>query len=326
MQLTKSFITIGFSSHRIETLNSVKRLMKEHDVIITEEAQNPCFIDMLNKKISIKEYIREEYLTFPKFSQRYYMILRSLNRDGKVILQIEPFIERLIQIYKMFSDGKRPKDVMKNSSLKTVYRVEKKTTAALLDFYESSLKDSFPYVVEAVMRFAQADAEKFRIRDSMRAEAIAKIITKDITENKRVYVEAGGIHIFLEKMLKQQMKKRRHIRAVSLQGPLIKKMTGRSSFLPPGDLLTIHYILKKRKNEPFERLQAGRSLIYIKLLKKEEMLPTRQVRAPHLEDAIKVNEVVSRLSLKQCEEIYKKIRFQKREEALQTMESTYKDL
>ncbi|MEW6586443.1 MAG: hypothetical protein AB1442_12635 [Nitrospirota bacterium] len=298
--------------------------MKEHDVIITEEAQNPAFMDMLKRKISIKKYIREEYLTFPKFSQRYYTILRSLNRNGKVILQIEPFMERLIQIYEMFSDGKRPKDVMKIPSLRTVYRIEKKTTAALLDFYESSLKDSFPYVVEAVMRFAQADAEKFRIRDSMRAEAIAKTITKDMTENKKVYIEAGGIHIFFEKMLKQKMKKRCHVHAVSLQRPLIEKMTGRSSFLPPGDLLTIHYILKKRKNESFERLQAGRSLIYIKLLKKEEMLPTREVRAPHIEDAIRVNEVVSRLSLKQCGEIYRKIRFQKREEALQTIKA-YKE-
>jgi hypothetical protein len=329
MQLTKPLITIGFSSHRIETLNSVKRIMKQHDVIITEEAQNPCFIGMLNKKISIREYIVEEYLTFPKFSQRYYRILRSLNRGGKAILQIEPFIERLIKIYEMFSDGKRPEDIMKLPSLKTVYSIEKKTTAALLDFYESSLKDTFPCVVQSVMRFAQADAEKFRIRDSMRAEAIAKIITKDITENKKVYIEAGGIHIFFEKMLKQKMKNRCHIYAVNLQEPLIKKMTGQSSFLPPGDLLTIHYILKKRKNKTFERLQAGRSLIYIKLLKKEEMLPTKEVKAPHIEDAIKANQLVSTLSLSQCEEIFRKIRFQKREEALQTIkayrEFSYKD-
>ena len=295
--------------------------MKEHDVIITEEARNPCFIDMLNKKISIQEYIREEYLTFPKFSQRYYTILRSLHRNGKAILQIEPFIERLIQIYEMFSHGKKPKDVMRNPSLKKIYRIEKKATAALLDFYESSLKDSFPYVVEAVMRFAKADAERFRIRDSMRAEAIANLIIKDLPENKKVYVEAGGIHIFLEKMLKQKMKERCHIHAVSLQEPLIKKMTGQNSFLPPGDLLTIHYILKKRKNELFERLQAGRSLIYIKLLKKEEMLPTREVSTPHIEDAIKVNEVVSKFSLEQCKEVYKRIRFQKREDALQTIKA-----
>ena len=321
MQLSGFSITIGFSSHRIETLNAVKRLMKRHDVIITEEAQNPCFVDMLNKKISIKKYIQEEHLTFPQFSQKYYMILRSLHRNGKMILQIEPFIERLLQIYEMFSDGKRPEDVMKNPLLAIVYRAEKKTTAALLDFYEYSLKDSFPDVVEAVMRFAQADAERFRIRDSIRAEAIAKKITEDITENKKVYVEAGGIHIYLEKMLKQRLREKRPIRAVSLQEPLIKKMTGQTTFMPPGDLLTIYYILKKRKNEAFERLQAARSLIYVKLLKKEEMLPKRKVRAPHIEDAIMVNELVRKLSLRQCEEIYRKIRFQKRAEALQTVKA-----
>jgi hypothetical protein len=293
--------------------------MEEHDVIMTEEAQNPYFIDMLNKKISIREYILEEYLEFPKFSKRYYIMLRSLYRKGKVILQIEPFIERLLQIYEMFSDGKRPKDIMKIPSLKHVYEIEKKTTAALLKFYESSLRDSFPQVVDTVTRFARADAEKFRIRDSMRAEAIAKIITNTITENKRVYVEAGGIHIFLEKMLRQKMKKRYLIHTVNIMEPVIKKLTGQSLFLPPGDLLTIHYILKKRKNEAFERLQAGRSLIYIKLLKKEEMLPIREVKAPHIEDEMNINKLVSNLSLKQCEELYKKIRFQERKEALKTI-------
>ena len=321
MQLTKSFITIGYCSHRVETLNSMNQLMKEHDVIITEEAQNPCFIDMLNKKISIKEYIREEHLEFPEFSQRYYIILRSLHRNGKVILQIEPFIERLMQIYEMFSDGKKPKDIMKIPLLKSVYEVEKKTTAALLNFYESSLKDSFPQVIKKVIKFARADAERFRIRDSMRAEAVVQIITKKPTENKKVYIEAGGIHIFLEKMLRQKMKKKCYIRSVNLMEPVIKKLTGQSSLLPPGDLLTINYILKKSKNEPFEKLQAGRSLIYIKLLKKDEMLPTREIEAPHIEDEIKVIGLVSNLPLKQCEELYKKIRFQKRKEALVTIKA-----
>lgn len=75
--LYKSFITIGFTSHRIESLRFARRLMENYDVIIIEEAPNPRFIDMLEKRISVDEYLEEENMEFPEFSRRYYKVLRT---------------------------------------------------------------------------------------------------------------------------------------------------------------------------------------------------------------------------------------------------------
>jgi hypothetical protein len=49
------------------------------------------------------------------------------------------------------------------------------------------------------------------------------------------------------------------------------------------------------------------------------MIPSKTIEAPHIEHEVKINELVNRLSVKQCEELYKKIRFKKREEALKTL-------
>jgi hypothetical protein len=303
--------TIGFTSHRIESLRFARSLMENHDVIIIEEAPAPGFRDMLEKKISINECIREGNMEFPKFSRRYYEFLRIFYKKGKKILQIEPYMERLMQIYEMFSDGKEPSDVIKISGMRKVYETERRATGALLNFYESSLNASFLKVVEAVKRFARVDAERFRLRDRMRARAIAKVLPDD----KNIYVEAGAIHIYLVKVLRQITGRRFRIKVEFLLEPVIKKLTGKKQVLVPGDLLTIHYILHKKADKEYETLQAARSLIYIKLIKKDEMIPSRAGHSPHVEDEIKVNELVSKLTIAQCEEMYWKIRAQGREKA-----------
>jgi hypothetical protein len=84
-------------------------------------------------------------------------------------------------------------------------------------------------------------------------------------------------------------------------------------------MLTAHYILRKKENLPYERLLAARSIIYIKLLEKEELLPSRKEKSPHVSDELAVNGLVSGLNLLHCEDLYKKIRFQNRERALQTV-------
>jgi hypothetical protein len=310
-------ITIGFSSHRIESLPFVRKLMEDHNLIIIEEALNPRFADMLNKKITIDECLDEEDMQFPEFSRRMYKLLQESHLVGKKILQVEPYMERLMNIYKMFSEGKEPSDVLKIPETGEVYEAEKRATGALLYFYESSIRNSFPETIEAVKRFARADADRFRLRDKMRAEAIVKILPED----KKVYVEAGSMHIYLEKTLRQILEKRWRIRTKFSLEPVVKKLTGKKQVMPPGDLLTAHYIFCKKNNKKFENLQAARSLIYIKILKKEEMTPSKVEKTPHTKDEIRAIELAGKFTLTQCEELYKKIRFRNRHQALEIVQN-----
>lgn len=308
-------ITIGFSSHRIEVIPFAKILMEYHDVIITEEAQNPKFKDMLSKKISVDEYLSEIDTGFPEFSRRMYKLLRMFYQRGKMILQVEPYIERLMRIHEMFFEGKEPSDVLKVLDLKEVYEAEKKATGALLYFYELSMGKSFEEIIEAVKNFARADAERFRLRDRMRAEAISRILPED----KSVYIEAGAIHIYFEKSLRYRLRNRRKIKTVFLLESVVRKLRGKKQVIAPGDILTEHYIFRRKKNEDFENLQAARALVYIQILEKEEMTPSRTEKTPHIKDEIRAIELADKLTLEQCKEIYKKIRFRDRHQALETV-------
>jgi hypothetical protein len=307
-------ITIGYTSHSMETIPYMEQLMADYDLIITEEAPAPGFSFMLDKKIPIKKYIEEEQLEFPQFSKRYYKLLRILHRNGKKILQLEPYMERLMRIYAMFSDGKYPADVMKIPALKKVYEAEKKATAALLAFYEHSMRAPFPYLLETVRQFAKADAEKFRLRDLLRANAVAEVVK---SEQKRIFIEAGSIHVYLERELKRKLKRTCRIDTVNLLGNHIRELTGKMAFFPPGDILTIHYILRKKEDKALETLLAARSLIYIKLLRKEEMSPYGKTRVPHLEDKIGVTALTGDLTVEECSVLFRKIRFQGRKRALE---------
>ncbi len=310
-----SSITIGFSSHRVESIPLAKKLMEDYDLIILEEAPDPEFAAMLNKKFSINEYVREADTEFPEFSSRHYKVLRRLHEKGKKIVQIEPYMEQLMRIHSLFSEGKTPSDILKIPELSSVYETERNATRALLHFYETSMRNTFQNVVEAVKNFARVDAKRFRLRDTMRAKAIAKILSKE----HRVYTEAGGMHIHLEKILKKILRKRYYINTTFLLEPVIRKMTGKSNLLPPGDLLTIHYILNKKKNYSYETLLAARSIIYIKFLVTEEMLPSRKEKYPHLKDEIKATELIQGLPVEQCEDLFSQIRFHNRQKALETL-------
>jgi len=312
----KALITIGFSSHRVESIPFAVKLMEDHDVIILEEIPNPEFILMLKRKISIDAYVREAETEFPEFSSRHCKVLRRLYQKRKKILQVEPYMEHLMCIHSLFSEGKTPSDIMNIQELKNVYETERKATAELLHFYETSMQNKFQNIVEAVKKFARVDAERFRLRDTMRAQAIAKILFNE----KKVYIEAGSMHIYLEMLLKKILDKRYLIRAVSLHLPAIIKMTGKNELFAPGDLLTIHYILNKNKNDDYETLLAARSLIYIKLLVMDEMLPSKHEKTPHIKDELMANELVQRLTFEQCEELFEKIRFQNRRKSLETLQ------
>ena len=308
-------ITIGFSSHHAEVLPYARLQMEQHQIIVLEEAPLPRFLDMLDGRISIDEYMMVLDSGFPGFERQMCALLRELHIKGRQIIQVEPYLETLLQIHELLSDGKTPEDIVKDPRLESVYRAEKRATGALLDYYARSLRAAFDEVVKAVQVFAWADADRLMMRERLRAQAIKPLTSHGLD----IYVEAGYIHYPLYRYLKKALGRAQKIRVVYLLGPVVRKLKGRRRNMGPGDVLTLRYALHRGLPEDLADLLAARSLIYIKLLQKDELLPGDS-DAPHSEDEVKVNRIVDSLSLEDCQVLFDQIRLAKRQQAIRVVE------
>jgi hypothetical protein len=305
-------ITIGFSSHHVEALPFIHLQMKGHQVIVLEEPPSPQFPRMLKGALSIENYIMELDSGFPEFGRQMCLLLRELHRGGKLILQVEPYFERLLQIHELLTSGKTAEEISRRPEFWEVYEAEKRATGALISYYSVSTAGAFSAVVEAVKVFARADALRLTLRERLRAKAIASLYRPGET----MYVEAGYIHYPIYRYLHQEIGKGQEIKVVYLLSPVIKKLKGKRRNMGPGDILTLHYVFHNNVKKEMEDLLAARSLIYIKLIDKEELLPGKS-GTPHIEDEIEVNRLVDRLDFNQCRELFERIRLSKRQQAVE---------
>jgi hypothetical protein len=304
-------ITIGFSSHHVEALSFAREQMERHRTIILEEPPSPSFARMLEGAIPLDDYLLELDSGFPEFDRQMHQLLIEFHRQGKRILQVEPYLERLLQIHELFVQGEPPDSVLAMTELRDVYLAEKHATGALLAFYALSMKAPFEEVVEGVKLFARADAMRLVLRERLRARAIAELVRPgDFT-----YVEAGYIHYPLYRFLRQETGERQEIHVVFLLEPVVRKLGGKRRNLGPGDILTLHCAFHNALPDEKANLLAARSLIYIKLINKEELLPGES-EAPHSEDEGMVNRLVDSLDLPRCRDLFHQIRLADREQAL----------
>src|SRR5210317_2085979 len=141
-------ITIGFSSHQLEALPYICEQMERHQVIVLEEPPSPHLQDMLDGSISISDYIMEFDSGFPEFDRQMCALLQELRQAGATIIQVEPYLEKLLQIHELFAAGKTADEVSREPEFKNVYEAEKRATGALISHYAQSMEGSFAAVVE----------------------------------------------------------------------------------------------------------------------------------------------------------------------------------
>lgn len=296
-------ITIGFSSHRLEVLPPVREEMSHHQAIVLEDPPEQDFRDFLEGAISATAYLEDKDIEFPDFSLRQLDMIKGLHHEGKAIFQIEPYQERLIQIHELLAAGHPRAEVENRPEFREIYAAESAASRTLLTFYTAAHTAPFPKVVETVKEFARADAARFRLRDGLRARAIAPLIRKF----SRVYVEAGYIHLFLLKALARLIHGKVRFKPKFVLAPRSLAIIGRPRPMGPGDLLTLHYIFASPLPPERENLLAARSLIHIKLLHKGEMAPGADP-TPHLNDEIQASLLSSRLTFEACAHLYPLVR------------------
>jgi len=292
-------VLILFTSHRVEMLPHFEEEAKKRDIIIIEEPRDENFQRMLDGKIAVDEYVRKLNTSFPVYSKHQCEILRKLHNMGKKIYQSEPYLEAIEEIHKAIEEN-RFEQLPKEGKISEVQNIERTVNSAWVDYQEAFLKKDFDALVDATIRFTKADAERFKVRDKMRAEEIAEIIEE---ANGSVLVEAGQIHLLLPKYLEEMGFK---VSTLNLPEMVAKKL-GIELYPNPGNELTKKFMLGEDVDEETAKIMAARGIIYISLIPKDEKLPTEDNPYPHLVEENKIAKAVSRLSYEDCRRLFYKI-------------------
>jgi len=295
-------IHVGMTTYRPESLTYAEKAMQPFETIVLEEPHTPGFQEMLQSDMEIEAYLEYTDYEFPLYTRKSCQMLRRLHAQGKSILQVDPFMDELIRIHEFFISGGSPEQLDLQSLTGAVYAAEKKWTGRLLEFYEASRRPAFAPLVSAVQAFSRADAEKGLLRDTMRASEVLDLLPN----TQSLYVESGFIHVAMIRELRRQGSNAVRVKPLYLMEELVRSKTGRRQILAPGDVLTFLYTFRPDAQGAKADLLAAQSLIYNKIVHKEEQAD--QGAAPHLKDEIAAISLAGSLTYEQCQAVFKDIR------------------
>lgn len=297
-------VTIGFSLHRPEMVPLLTGLMREHDALFLEDPPTAEFGRMLSGSITVDEYVMTDDSEYPQFTKLMCAALQEFKSSGKEIFQVEPYLENILALHDFFADGGRPDEVNKNTVMYLVYLAEKNATGALLTYYRAAASQSFEMTVDAVKRFARADAARFRLRDALRARALSALVDNFASS----FVEAGVMHYPLKRLMSQQASRPTLVQSVFPANEIVINLGQKGHLYGPGDQLTLLYIFHPEiAATDRETLLAARALIYAKIITKEE-LSDDTMAYPHLRDELLCIEVTRGLSVNDCRRLFALIR------------------
>lgn len=311
-----SNITISYSTHRPETIGLTAKIMREHDVIFLEEPFHERFAEMLDGSREIKEHLLELDMGYPEFTVGQYRLLQQLHHTGIQILQVEPYLEQLSKIQYFLADGHAPDEIEIGTAAHAVYQAERKATGLLIAYYQEVQGDNFKQILAAMNSFAKADAARFVLRDTLRAARILGLMVI----GRKIYVEAGSIHLLLEKLLKKSLPQKWQLHVYSADGEVADILNYSGKLFSPGDELTLNYIWGEKINRRQWELSCARALIYSKIVSKEEIVSS-DVSFPHARNEIESIDIVKKLSLDACRTIFQRVKNLSTEEAVHVVKS-----
>lgn len=314
-------ITICFAPHWVELLNEMKEFIKQSDVIILEEPSNDFFEVMLRGVISIDEYIQllsEETFSlkpaFPLYTSRLCFILKSMYMRGKMIYQIEPYLEIVEKIYRFIDEhekqGMEPNQILseikKLQEFNIVYNHEHITYKLLLEYYNSWSK-GFDEAVNALIKYSKADAQRLKLRSKMRATKIIETLKNIDTEKMNIFIEAGNIHLPLYHYLSEHFGSN-NVRSVYLLNSIVKSFNKEiQCLIRPNDALTFMHIFNIN-DDTLERTLAAKSIIRLIMINENEVLPSKNQPFPKTEEETVIAQLISSLNYEECKNLYYKLR------------------
>ena len=304
-------VTLGLCMHRPEMTPIISDQMRRHEAIFLEEPPDVGFESMLAGGLAVDDYLMQQDVEYPTFSKNMCNLLQELKGKGKQIFQVEPFLKILLGIHEFFTEGHHPGELQKNSIQYPVYLAERNVSQALLGYYQTVMAGSFDDTIGAIIKFARMDAARFGLRDSLRAQEIASMVKRYSSS----YVEAGMMHYPLWRLLRHQLPEKKMVKVVFLADDVLKSSGPKVNLYGPGDKLTLHYIFHPAiLNTRREELLAARSIIYSKIVEKEELSDDLN-KFPHLCNELDCIQIARQLSLTDCRRLFPLIRRAKSAEA-----------
>ena len=288
-------VTIALHNHRCEMIPLAIDRMRRCDIVILEEPPDENLMKMVKGEVSINEYISGIDTEYPEFGRRMALALRRLHRDSIRIIQIEPYLEYLLEIHNRFVDGVRPADLETDTALWPVYEMERRATRALIDFYEASSQNDFDVMLKTTKAFAKVDARRFAMRDRLRARSIARVAA----HGRYIYVEAGQMHVGLAQALRQHLPVCQGVAALYLTPGGVIPQPAPASRIGPGDVLTLIYTFNPDFDSPMADLWAARALVQNKIIIKNEITADTG-DFPHTRDEAETSRLVHELDLDMC--------------------------
>ncbi|MGQ9755854.1 MAG: hypothetical protein ACUVRF_07835 [Desulfotomaculales bacterium] len=304
-------ITIGYAPHRVEVLGQMAREMEGHDLIILEEPPDPWFKEVLAGRMTVDAYVDELVPAFPEFTRSACLLLQRLYRAGRLLIQVEPYLETMERIYDLLDNQGVPAARVRAMPgvVGAVYLAESRTTKALFNFYGKMGGHDFHAAVTACREFARADAARLRLRARLRAEAIAARVHAGDYRG-RIYVEAGYLHLALFVFLRQELKEKGiQVRPRFLLAEPLAHLAGPRAprqLLAPGDVLTLRAVFHAPTSRKRAELLAAQAIIYSALLGKREKVPSARVPYPHLAEELRLLSYVRNLDYEACEASFHK--------------------
>ena len=304
-------VTIGFSLHRPEMVPLISKYMQTHEALFLEEPPTIDFGRMMTGHLTVEDYLMTIDTEYPQFTRIMCSALRKFESKGKKVFQVEPYLGSLISLHEFFADGFGPEDIGMNTLMYPVYLAEKNATGALLAYYQVAAGGSFEATVDAVKHFARADAARFRLRDTLRSQALSSEL-ENFTSS---FIEAGVMHYPLKRLLQREASQPTPVRSIFLADDVLRSMGQKGHLYGPGDQLTLLYIFHPEMNDSEQVCRlAARALIYSKIVIKEE-LRADEVPYPHLQDELLCIEATRSLSANACRRLFARIRGVKTPEA-----------
>jgi len=301
-------VEVVLTSHRVEFLPMLRDEAISAEVIVLEEPANENLYRLFRNEITAEEYVRGLDTSFPLYTYFLSDLLKHLHQMGKKIYQIEPYLETIQKIQKSIEEGTFS-EVIKDVETEKIRLIEKKAFGAFIDYQEAFMSGDFDRLVEKTIEFSRADAERFKLRDSMRFRKIVEFIERMKEEEDdpalKLMIEAGSIHTSLPYSLEEVLEMD-YVRAVNLK-ETAANMIGIEFTNNPGTKLTEVFIKGKELEDEELKTLAARSLVYISKISPEEMLPEDDNSFPHLVEELKITKEVERMDYTACKEEFERI-------------------